>query len=145
MTAPKLAGHFSFKYALTRIYVYRYKRNMTTAFEIVAEPNRRAILSLLTASEQSVGDIERQLGISQPAVSKHLRVLRDAGFVESTVDAQRRLYRLKPDPWREIDAWLAPFRRFWSAHVDALERHLDRMESIDTKTKPTKKKTRRKR
>ncbi len=97
-------------------------------FEIIAEPNRRAILSLLAASQQSVGEIERRLGMPQPAVSKHLRVLREAGFVESTVDAQRRLYRLKPEPLQEVDAWLAPFRRFWSAHVDALERHLDRME-----------------
>ena len=100
---------------------------MESVFEIIAEPNRRAILSLLVSSPQSVGEIERQLGMSQPAVSKHLRVLRDAGFVESTVDAQRRLYRLKPEPLREMDAWLAQFRRFWSAHVDALERHLDRM------------------
>ncbi len=97
-------------------------------FEIIAEPNRRAILSLLAASQQSVGEIERRLGMPQPAVSKHLRVLREAGFVESTVDAQRRFYRLKPEPLQEVDAWLAPFRRFWSAHVDALERHLDRME-----------------
>jgi DNA-binding transcriptional ArsR family regulator len=100
---------------------------MASVFEIIAEPNRRAILSLLVASQQSVGDIERQLRMSQPAVSKHLRVLRDAGFVESTVDAQRRLYRLKPEPLQELDAWLAQFRRFWSAHIDALERHLDRM------------------
>jgi DNA-binding transcriptional ArsR family regulator len=99
---------------------------MESVFEIVAEPNRRAILSLLVASEQSVGEIERQLHMPQPAVSKHLRVLRDAGFVESTVDAQRRLYRLKPEPFQEMDAWLAQFRRFWSAHVDALERYLDR-------------------
>jgi DNA-binding transcriptional ArsR family regulator len=101
---------------------------MASVFEIIAEPNRRAILSLLVASQQSVGDIERQLRMSQPAVSKHLRVLRDAGFVESTVDAQRRLYRLKPEPLQELDAWLAQFRRFWSAHIDALERHLDRMD-----------------
>jgi len=100
---------------------------MESAFEILAEPNRRAILSLLLSSEQSVGEIERQLRMPQPMVSKHLRVLRDAGFVESTVDAQRRLYRLKPEPFREVDAWLAQFRRFWSAHVDALERHLDRL------------------
>jgi DNA-binding transcriptional ArsR family regulator len=100
---------------------------MENAFEIVAEPNRRAILSLLTLNEQSVGEIERQLRMSQPAVSKHLRVLRDAGFVESTVDAQRRLYRLKSGPFQELDAWLAQFRRFWSGHIDALERHLDRM------------------
>jgi DNA-binding transcriptional ArsR family regulator len=99
---------------------------MENAFEIIAEPNRRAILALLTSSEQSVGEIERQLGMSQPAVSKHLRVLRDAGFVESTVDAQRRLYRLKSGPFQELDAWLEQFRRFWSVHIDALERHLDR-------------------
>jgi len=99
-----------------------------SVFEIIAEPNRRAILSLLVASEQSVGDIERQLRMPQPAVSKHLRVLREAGFVEATVDAQRRLYRLKPEPLQEVDAWLDQFRRFWSAHVDALERHLDRMD-----------------
>ena len=97
-------------------------------FDIIAEPNRRAILSLLVSSQQSVGEIERQLRMPQPTVSKHLRVLREAGFVESTVDAQRRLYRLKPEPLQEVDAWLAPFRRFWSAHLDALERHLDRMD-----------------
>jgi DNA-binding transcriptional ArsR family regulator len=95
-------------------------------FEVIAEPNRRAILSLLATSERSVGEIERQLGMSQPAVSKHLRVLRDAGFVQSQVEAQRRLYRIKPEPLQELDAWLAPFRQFWTAHVDALERHLDR-------------------
>jgi DNA-binding transcriptional ArsR family regulator len=99
-----------------------------SVFEIIAEPNRRAILNLLVLSQQSVGEIERRLGMPQPTVSKHLRVLREAGFVEATVDAQRRLYRLRPEPLREIDQWLAPFRRFWSAHVDALERHLDRME-----------------
>ena len=101
---------------------------MESVFEVIAEPNRRAILSLLGSSEQSVGDIERQLRMSQPTVSKHLRVLRDAGFVEATVDAQRRLYRLRPEPLQEVDMWLAQFRRFWSAHVDALEHHLDRME-----------------
>jgi DNA-binding transcriptional ArsR family regulator len=101
---------------------------MESAFEVIAEPNRRAILSLLVSSQQSVGEIERQLRMTQPAVSKHLRVLRDAGFVESTVDAQRRLYRLKPGPLQQVDAWLVPFRRFWSAHLDALERHLDRMD-----------------
>jgi DNA-binding transcriptional ArsR family regulator len=114
-----------------------------SVFEVIAEPNRRAILSLLVSSQQSVGEIERQLGMPQPAVSKHLRVLREAGFVESTVDAQRRLYRLKPAPLQEIDAWLAPFRRFWSAHVDALERHLDRMDqSTPTKRKTNEKTTR---
>ncbi|HEV8500732.1 MAG TPA: metalloregulator ArsR/SmtB family transcription factor [Casimicrobiaceae bacterium] len=99
---------------------------METTFDIIAEPSRRAILSLLAASEQSVGDIGHKLRLTQPSVSKHLRVLREAGFVEARVDAQRRLYRLRPEPLMEIDAWLAPFRRFWSAHVDALERHLDR-------------------
>jgi DNA-binding transcriptional ArsR family regulator len=110
-----------------------------TVFQIVAEPNRRAILSLLAATHQSVGEIERQLGMPQPTVSKHLRVLRDAGFVESTVDAQRRLYRLRPESLQELDAWLAPFRRFWAPHLDALERHLDR---IDPKTPARKRKTR---
>jgi DNA-binding transcriptional ArsR family regulator len=112
---------------------------MESVFEIIAEPNRRAILSLLASSQQSVGEIEHQLRMSQPAVSKHLRVLRDAGFVESTVDAQRRLYRLKPGPFREVDDWLTQFRRFWSAHVDALERHLDRMSQDRTNQKPPKK------
>src|SRR5580765_2603762 len=101
---------------------------MESAFAILAEPNRRALLTLLATSERSVGELERQLRMSQPSVSKHLRVLREAGFVESRIDAQRRVYRLRPEPLMEVDSWLAPFRRFWSAHVDALERHLDRME-----------------
>ena len=113
---------------------------MESAFEIIAEPNRRAILSLLVSSQRSVGEIERHLRMSQPTVSKHLRVLREAGFVESTVDAQRRLYRLKPEALREVDAWLAPFRRQWSAHVDALEHYLDRMDPA-----PPKKRKKRKR
>jgi DNA-binding transcriptional ArsR family regulator len=118
-----------------------YIKRVESVFEIIAEPNRRAILSLLVSSQQSVGEIERRLHMPQPAVSKHLRVLREAGFVESTVDAQRRLYRLKPEPLQEVDAWLAPFRRFWSAHVDALERHLDRMERTkEDQPKPTKRK-----
>jgi DNA-binding transcriptional ArsR family regulator len=100
---------------------------MQSAFEVIAEPNRRAILSLLASSEWSVSEIENQLRMSQPTVSKHLRVLREAGFVESQVDAQRRLYRLKPERFQEVDTWLAQFRRFWSAHVDALERYLDRV------------------
>ena len=111
---------------------------MESVFEIIAEPNRRAILGLLVSSEQSVGEIERQLRMPQPMVSKHLRVLREAGFVESTVDAQRRFYRLKPEPFRELDTWLDQFRRFWSSHVDALERYLDRMDpSTKTTTKTT--------
>jgi DNA-binding transcriptional ArsR family regulator len=115
---------------------------MESVFEVIAEPNRRAILSLLVGSEQSVGDIERRLRMPQPAVSKHLRVLRDAGFVESTVDAQRRLYRLKPGPFQEFDEWLAQFRRFWSAHIDALERHLDRMDDEPARGKKTTQKSR---
>lgn len=101
---------------------------MESAFGIIAEPNRRAILHLLASSERTVGEIERQLGMTQPAVSKHLRVLREAGFVEAQVDAQRRLYRLKPEALQEVEAWLAPFRRFWARHVDALEQHLERMD-----------------
>ena len=116
---------------------------MDNVFEVIAEPNRRAILSLLASSQQSVGEIERQLRMSQPAVSKHLRVLRDAGFVESTADAQRRLYRLNPESLREVDDWLAPFRRFWSAHIDALERHLDRMDPTAPNKTTKKKKGRR--
>ncbi len=132
-----------------------YIEGVESVFEIIAEPNRRAILSLLVSSQQSVGEIERQLRMPQPTVSKHLRVLREAGFVKSTVDAQRRLYRLKPEPLQEVDAWLAPFRRFWSAHVDALERHLDHMDQCEPRTTgtkrpvrsstPTKRKTRRRR
>src|SRR5437763_8119841 len=106
---------------------------MESAFATIAEPNRRAILGLLASSEQSVGQIMKRLHASQPLVSKHLRVLRDAGFVESRVDAQRRVYRIRPQPLMEVDAWLAQFRRYWSAHVDALERHLDRMEEVPPK------------
>jgi DNA-binding transcriptional ArsR family regulator len=112
-----------------------YIRGVESSFAIVAEPNRRAILSLLASSERSVGEIEQQLRMRQTSVSKHLRVLRDAGFVESRVDAQRRVYRIRPEPLMEIDAWLAPFRRFWEAHVDALERHLDRMAQAPKKGK----------
>jgi DNA-binding transcriptional ArsR family regulator len=112
---------------------------MESAFAILAEPNRRALLHLLASSERSVGELERQLRMPQPSVSKHLRVLREAGFVESRVEAQRRVYRLRPERLMEVDSWLAPFRRFWSAHLDALERHLDRMEARPA----TKHKTRR--
>ena len=116
-------------YVLTGICRVAYKGSVESVFEVIAEPNRRAILNLLVSSQQSVGEIERQLRMPQPTVSKHLRVLREAGFVEATVDAQRRLYRLRPEPLQELDAWLEPFRRFWAGHVDALERHLERMET----------------
>src|SRR5499425_723755 len=112
-----------------------YTHSMESVFEIIAEPNRRAILSLLVSSQQSVGEIEQKLRMPQPSVSKHLRVLREAGFVESRVDAQRRVYRIRPEPLMEVDEWLAPFRRFWTAHFDALERHLDRMEQAQKKGK----------
>ncbi len=105
-----------------------YILDMESSFAVIAEPSRRAILSLLSSSERCVGEIERRLRMPQPSVSKHLRVLRDAGLVEARVDAQRRVYRIRPEPLMEVDAWLAPFRRFWAARVDALERHLDRMD-----------------
>ncbi len=101
---------------------------MESAFAVIAEPHRRAILSMLSSSERSVGELMDELRLPQPSVSKHLKVLRDGGFVESRIDAQRRVYRLNPGPLQEVDAWLSPFRRFWSKHVDALEQHLDRME-----------------
>jgi DNA-binding transcriptional ArsR family regulator len=107
---------------------------MESAFTVLAEPSRRAILTLLASGERSVGDLESALNLSQPSVSKHLRVLRDAGFVEATIDAQRRVYRIRPEPLQEIDAWMAPFRRYWAARVDALERHLDRV-ATPTRTK----------
>jgi DNA-binding transcriptional ArsR family regulator len=130
-------------YTLTSICSVEYTKRVESVFEIIAEPNRRAILSLLVSSQQSVGEIERQLRMPQPTVSKHLRVLREAGFVESTVDAQRRLYRLKPEPLQEVDAWLAPFRRFWSAHVDALERHLDRVDQSTLTKRKSRRRSRR--
>jgi len=116
--------------ALTCIYPFEYINGVESTFAIIAEPRRRAILTLLASAEHSVGDIETELRLPQPSVSKHLRVLREAGFVESRVDAQRRLYRIRPEPLMEVDAWLAQFRRFWSVHVDALERHLDRTSQV---------------
>ncbi len=110
---------------------------MESAFDIIVEPNRRAILSLLADADRTVGEIERQLGMTQPTVSKHLRVLREAGFVEAEVDAQRRLYRLRLEPLMEVDAWLEPFRRLWSRHLDRLEQHLDRMAQASS-AKPAK-------
>jgi DNA-binding transcriptional ArsR family regulator len=96
-------------------------------FEVLAEPNRRRILDLLRDEPRAVGDLVSELGISQPGVSKHLRVLREAGLVSATVDAQRRVYRVRPEPLQEIDAWLAPYRAAWAGRLDALERHLDEM------------------
>jgi DNA-binding transcriptional ArsR family regulator len=97
-----------------------------TLFEVVAEPTRRRILELLRSEPCLVGDISTRLGLSQPGTSKHLRVLRDAGLVRVRQDAQRRWYELDAAPLAEIDEWLAPYRRLWTGHLDALERHLDR-------------------
>ena len=101
---------------------------MAIAFDVLAEPSRRRILDLLRDGERPVGDLVDELAMHQPAVSKHLRVLRDAGFVEVRAEAQRRLYRLRTEPLREVDEWLAPYRRLWSEHLDRLERHLETME-----------------
>jgi DNA-binding transcriptional ArsR family regulator len=103
--------------------------SMPSTFDALAEPTRRRILDLLIESEQPVGDLVASLSLSQPGVSKHLRVLREAGLVEARTDAQRRIYRVRPEPLAEIDAWLAPYRRLWASKLDALERHLDDREA----------------
>lgn len=97
-----------------------------TTLQVLAEPRRQAILDLLREGELPVGELVARLDVSQPAVSKHLRVLRDAGLVTVRVDAQRRLYRIRPEPLAELDAWLSPYRKFWTASLDRLEEHLDR-------------------
>ena len=96
------------------------------ALQVLAEPRRLQILDLLRDSERPVGELVAHLGVSQPAVSKHLRVLRDAGLVEARADAQRRLYRIRPEPLAELDEWLASYRELWTTHLDRLEDHLDR-------------------
>jgi DNA-binding transcriptional ArsR family regulator len=98
---------------------------MVGVFEALAEPNRRRILDVLREEEQPVGELVARLGLSQPAVSKHLRVLREAGLVAMRVDAQRRRYRLRTEPLAELDDWLAPYRRLWGTYLDALAEHLD--------------------
>lgn len=108
---------------------------MASVFEVLAERNRRAILHLLLKRERSVGELERELDRPQPTISKHLRVLREAGLVESRVDAQKRVYRLRPERLEEVDEWLEPFRRLWTDRLDALERHLDRMPHAPKKTR----------
>ncbi len=107
---------------------------MTATFDVVAEASRRRILDLLVDEERPVGDLVEILSLSQPAVSKHLKVLREAGLVESRTDAQRRIYRVRPEPLREIDEWLAPYRRRWATHLNALERHLEIMESSESES-----------
>ena len=101
---------------------------MSTAFDALAEPSRRHILDLLRDGERAVGELTDDLALSQPSVSKHLRVLRDAGLVAVRTDAQRRVYRLRLDPLMEVDQWLAPYRRIWDERLDALEARLDEME-----------------
>lgn len=110
---------------------------MENTFAVLGEPRRREILDLLRTGERPVGDLVARLAVTQPAVSKHLKVLRDAGLVEVRRDAQRRWYRLRPEPLAEIDAWLAPYRRLWNERLDALERHLDTMP--DTPDDPERK------
>lgn len=100
---------------------------MAPPFEVLAEPNRRRILDLLRVEERPVGELVRELEVSQPAVSKHLRVLREAGLVTVRPDAQRRVYGVRPEPLRAMDEWLAPYRALWSERLDRLERHLDAM------------------
>lgn len=116
-------------YALTVICPERHIRCVTLdAFTILAEPTRRRILDQLRDAEHSVGQLVDSLGVSQPAVSKHLRVLREAGFVSCRIAARQRIYRLDPGPLRAVDGWLDPYRRLWNRHLDALERHLDSQE-----------------
>jgi DNA-binding transcriptional ArsR family regulator len=112
---------------LTVICLARHLRGMSTVFEVLSEPRRRTILDLVRDGERSVGELVDALSMSQPAVSKHLRVLREAGLVEARVDEQRRLYRLRPEPLRELDAWLAPYRWAWDASLDRLETRLGEM------------------
>jgi DNA-binding transcriptional ArsR family regulator len=101
---------------------------VTSTFEVIAEPNRRRILDLLRQEERPVSEVVGRLGLSQPAVSKHLRVLRDARLVDVRPDAQRRIYDVRAQPLAEIDAWLEPYRQLFAGHLDALERHLDEKE-----------------
>jgi DNA-binding transcriptional ArsR family regulator len=104
-----------------------------SVFDVLAEPRRRQILDLVRGGELSVNELVAQLGMNQPAVSKHLRVLKDAGLVRARVDEQRRLYRLTAGPLRELDAWLAPYRGAWESSLDKLESHLDQMGRGETK------------
>jgi DNA-binding transcriptional ArsR family regulator len=106
---------------------------MATAFDVLAEPHRRQILDLLLAAERPVGELVEVLAVSQPAVSKHLRILREAGLVEARTDAQRRIYRVCGQPLQAVDEWLTPYRRLWAVRLDALEAHLD---AIDDDTEP---------
>ena len=110
---------------------------MSAVFGVLAEPRRRRILDLVRDGERSVGELVEALAMSQPAVSKHLRVLREAGLVEVRVDEQRRLYRLRPEPLRELDAWLAPYRWAWDASLDRLENRLGEMARSEEHGSPS--------
>lgn len=125
------------QHALTGICLGPYKLGVPSTFEVVAEPSRRQILDLLRERKLSVGELVDALGMAQPAVSKHLKVLRDAGLVTAEIDAQRRLYALCADPLRELDAWVSPYRRHWARHLDALERHLDTLPDGDASPVPS--------
>lgn len=109
---------------------------MIATFELLAEPNRRRILDLLRDGERPVGELVDRLSMSQPSVSKHLRVLRDSGLVDVRVDAQRRVYRLRPERLREIDAWIEPYRQLWEGRLERLERHLQTMKDTDVTRRP---------
>lgn len=113
--------------------------SMTTSavLEAIAEPTRRRILDAVRGGECSVGDLVERVGMHQPGVSRHLKVLRDAGLVEVRRDAQRRLYRLRPEPMKELDDWLAPYRADWAHRLDALERHLERTPTTAKHMKET--------
>lgn len=106
---------------------------MPTTFEVLAEPTRRQVLDLLRDRPRLVGELVNELGVSQPGMSKHLRVLREAGLVRVRPEAQRRWYELNPGPLAEVDAWLAPYRHLWREHLDALERHLDTMDTLPSR------------
>lgn len=101
----------------------------TAVLEVIAEPTRRRILDAVRAQERSVGDLVEIVGMHQPGVSRHLKVLRDAGLVQVRREAQRRLYRLRSEPLRELDAWLDPYRAEWADRLDSLERHLERTQA----------------
>lgn len=104
---------------------------VAAAFEVLAEPNRRRILDLLRVAERPVGDLVDELAVSQPAISKHLRILREAGLVEVRSDAQRRLYRVCAEPLRAVQEWLEPYRQLWESRLDELEQHLDAMPEVE--------------
>jgi DNA-binding transcriptional ArsR family regulator len=118
-------------YALTAIYLESYIKGVNAPFAVLAEPNRRRILDLLRVADLPVGDLVAQLTVSQPAVSKHLRILRAAGLVGVRSEAQRRIYHLRPEPLQAVDAWLRPYRQLWASRLDRLEQHLDAMPDDD--------------